>query len=506
MDDTDEERDGWVADGELQRYSGFETDRDTDSSAGEGAVSGGLRRPTRRALLRAGALALGGATAGCPSPFGSGGPGTDTTPTEFSTPTRTPEDSSTPNATPTESETDPSPETGTETDTPRSTPSPEAPGVLYVAPDGDEGNVGSQTAPLASLSTALSRAVPGTTVRLRGGTYRPNRTVGAQGLAGTADEPVVVEADPDSDERPVFDFAGATVGGMRFSDCHWLEMRGFGVQNAPSRGLFVERGSSDVLVEDVSVWASGGDPDASGIGVFVLDSREVTLRRVTSQNNYDPSSGGNNADGIGVERSPGTLVDSCVARGNSDDGFDLWQTTETTLRHCWSYDNGYDPDGSEAGDGDGFKLGGGDASGANVVRRCVAFDNRVRGFDDNGTTRPVTLYNCTAWRNPIDFRLGCRFDLTEPVCPTHRLRNNLSAGGEVQLTPFVDSVANSWDLDVETPGFASIDRDDDAFLHLTADSPAVDAGVDVGLSYRGGAPDLGAFEFEPPQTPTEQRP
>jgi hypothetical protein len=377
-----------------------------------------------------------------------------------------------------------------------------------VAPDGDDGNAGGRTDPLRGLSAALERAVPGTTVRLRGGTYRPNRTIGGRSLGGTPGEPVVVEADPAADERPVFDFANADVGGMRFSDCQWLELSGFSVWNAPSRGLFVERGSSDVLVEDVSVFASGGDPDASGVGVFVFDSRRVTLRRVTSQNNYDPSSGGNNADGIAIERSPGTLVESCVSRGNSDDGIDLWQTTETTVRQCWSYDNGYAPDGTAAGDGDGFKLGGGNGSGDNLVRRCLAFDNRVRGFDDNGATRPVTLYNCTAWRNAVDFRLGCRFDLEEPACPAHRLRNNLSAGGDVQLSPFVDSAANSWEREIDDPRFASTDREDEEFLHLSADSPAVDAGVDVGLSYRGDAPDLGAFEFVPASTPTprESRP
>jgi len=190
-------------------------------------------------------------------------------------------------------------------------------------------------------------------------------------------------------------------------------------------------------------------------------------------------------------------VDGCVARGNSDDGIDLWETTGATVRRCWSYDNGYDPDGNAAGDGDGFKLGGGDESGDNVVRRCVAFNNRVRGFDDNGASRPLTLYNCTAWRNPVDFRLGCRFDVADPACPAHRLRNNLHAGGDLQLSPFVDSAANSWDLGIDEPGFASTDRDDTDFLHLSAGSPAVDAGVDVGLSYRGDAPDLGAFEFDP---------
>jgi hypothetical protein len=33
-------------------------------------------------------------------------------------------------------------------------------------------------------------------------------------------------------------------------------------------------------------------------------------------------------------------------------------------------------------------------------------------------------------------------------------------------------------------------------FHLQANSPAIDAGVDVGLPYNGAAPDLGAFEYE----------
>lgn len=481
-------------------------DDEHDEGGAEEPGSRSRQRPTRRALLEASALALAGATAGCPGPLRTDGPGSEPTPTRTSTPTRTPDGSPGPDATATGNETDAPPGTGTET--PNSTPTSAEPQLLYVAPDGDDGNAGNRREPLRGLSTALSRAGPGTTVLLRGGTYRPNRTLGASGLAGTPEEPVVVEADPAADERPVFDFANADVGGMRFSDCQWLELSGFSVWNAPSRGLFVEGGSSDVLVEDVSVFASGGDPDASGVGIFVLDSRSITLRRISSQNNYDPSSGGNNADGIAVERSPGTLVASCVSRGNSDDGVDLWQTTETTVRQCWSYDNGYAPDGTAAGDGDGFKLGGGNGSGDNLVRRCVAFDNGVRGFDDNGATRPVTLYNNTAWRNAIDFRLGCRFDLAEPACPAHRLRNNLSAGGDVQLSPLVDSAANSWERGFDDPRFASTDREDEAFLHLSADSPAIDAGVDVGLSYRGDAPDLGAFEFVPASTPTprESRP
>ena len=167
-----------------------------------------------------------------------------------------------------------------------------------------------------------------------------------------------------------------------------------------------------------------------------------------------------NADGIDVERSPGTLVDSCLARGNSDDGIDLWQTTRTTVQRCWASDNGYGPDGNAAGDGDGFKLVGGDESGDNVVRRCVAFDNRARGFDDDLASQRLVLYNCTAWRNPVNFRLGCHREAGTSVCPPHRLRNNLSADGAVELSPAVDSAASSWDLGVADPAFASTDRSD----------------------------------------------
>ncbi|HEX7412351.1 MAG TPA: choice-of-anchor Q domain-containing protein, partial [Bacteroidales bacterium] len=38
-------------------------------------------------------------------------------------------------------------------------------------------------------------------------------------------------------------------------------------------------------------------------------------------------------------------------------------------------------------------------------------------------------------------------------------------------------------LFVSSPGF-----------HLKAGSPAIDAGIDVGLPYKGSAPDMGAFE------------
>ncbi|QSG11344.1 hypothetical protein HSBGL_0914 [Halapricum desulfuricans] len=366
--------------------------------------------------------------------------------------------------------------------------------TLYVAPDGRAGAAGSRAEPLDSLSDAMVAATPGTTVVLRGGTYDREQTVGARNVSGVDGAPIRIV--PEYGEFPVFDFARSSTGGFRFSDCHWVELHGVEIRRAPSRGLFVEDGSSHVVVQNVTVRDSGGDPDASGAGVFVLDSSAVTLSGVVSTGNYDPTSGGRNADGIAVERSPGTLVEACVAAGNSDDGFDLWRSTDVTLRRCRAFDNGWTPDGSRGGDGNGFKLGGGGDSGDNRLEFCVAYGNRVRGFDDNGATRRLTLYNCTAWNNPVNFRLGCRMTITSmPICPPHRLRNNASYRGRTAFSPLADSRANTWDLNIRDPMFASLDPDDADFLRLTAESRAVDAGVDVGLPYHGARPDLGAFEY-----------
>ncbi len=54
------------------------------------------------------------------------------------------------------------------------------------------------------------------------------------------------------------------------------------------------------------------------------------------------------------------------------------------------------------------------------------------------------------------------------------------------------SMAGSGDVSAADPGFVNVQQFD---FHLKANSPAVDAGVDVGLSFTGSAPDLGAYEF-----------
>ena len=65
---------------------------------------------------------------------------------------------------------------------------------------------------------------------------------------------------------------------------------------------------------------------------------------------------------------------------------------------------------------------------------------------------------------------------------------------------FLGSGATDNNAVYQDPLFENVSEGD---FHLRAGSPAIDAGVDVGLPYNGDAPDLGAFEYD--QATTESR-
>jgi len=355
----------------------------------------------------------------------------------------------------------------------------------YLAPDGDDANSGTESQPFGSLQTLLSSLSAGDTGYARGGTYYPTGYADGSAQEGTSSSPIRLEGYPGED--PVFDFSNDTYGGLRLWNCAYWELRNFTVRNAPSYGIYLFGGTQYTLIENVTVDSSGGDPNTSGGGITAYNAPDTTIRNCVSKNNYDPSSGGGNADGIAIDTSPRSVVEDCVSHGNSDDGFDLWEAEDQTMRGCVAYNNGWDPDGNTAGDGNGFKLGGGTTSGGHRIERCVSYQNRSRGFHYNEANIPVEIVNCTAWDNSTNFWFAE---------VQHVLRNNLSYQGTLSLGSAIDDQYNSWNLGIDNPSFESTDPTSSDFLRLSPDSPAIDAGTDVGLSYAGDAPDLGAYEAD----------
>jgi hypothetical protein len=135
-------------------------------------------------------------------------------------------------------------------------------------------------------------------------------------------------------------------------------------------------------------------------------------------------------------------------------GFDAWMfTSPITVEGSVAYGNGVNrwnfPD--FAGDGNGFKMGGGDPDPAadHVIRHSIAFSNIAHGFTDNGNPGSITFDHDTAYANP---KTG--FDVDSG---TSRLTANLSVrnGTAVALGRSTGS-GNSWNLP-SVPALASTD-------------------------------------------------
>ncbi len=121
-----------------------------------------------------------------------------------------------------------------------------------------------------------------------------------------------------------------------------------------------------------------------------------------------------NADGFAPKLGvgPGNVFEDCVAYGNVDDGFDLYNKVEkgpnapVTLRNCVAYLNGIwvDPEDPShvirgGGGGNGFKLGGEGMPVGHVVESCTAFKNSMAGFSDNFNPGAIRLTGCVSIDN-----------------------------------------------------------------------------------------------------------
>jgi len=361
----------------------------------------------------------------------------------------------------------------------------------YVATDGNDSNPGTKSEPFGSVKKATEEMSAGDLTYVRGGTYEMDDILGIWGKSGTESNPIRLEGYPG--ERPVLKWGGGTsnweaAGGIRIANSSYWEIRNLEIRDSPYKGINIY-GDSEAhnnVIEDVEVHHNNLP------GVHIAgNAKHNVLRNVVSHDNYDFQSDGGNADGIQITGGEATdnRVIKCTSYANSDDGFDFWEATDNRIYRSIACDNGRDE-----GNGNGFKLGGGDNSGRQEVVRCIAYQNRARGFDHNGANETITLYNNTSWNNGGQ---NYRFS------GSHVLKNNISHKGSASLDGSVTDEANSWNMGISDPMFTSIDDSTDEFLVPTEDSPVVDAGVVVEVEYEGEHPDLGAFETSASATDTE---
>lgn len=293
--------------------------------------------------------------------------------------------------------------------------------TIYVSPDGSAEGDGSEANPY-DINTAIKFVQPGQTIVLAGGRYEFEDDLKiVRGIDGEAEQPITLMAAPDAAERPVFDFM-KTAKGFTAGGNYWV-IKGIDVTgSADGQKGFCVAGSY-CTIEDVNTYYNGntGLQVARYWGYDSKDSgmwpHDVLIKNCTSYDNSD--SGFEDADGFAAKLTVGDNIvfDGCISHHNADDGWDLFAKSElgqigsVQIKNCVAYMNGYihikdredivaaklrgeftqqegfisDEAGSlvDAGNGNGFKLGGEGLKGGHELIGCMSFMNKANGITSN---------------------------------------------------------------------------------------------------------------------------
>ena len=277
--------------------------------------------------------------------------------------------------------------------------------VIYVGPDATSDGVGTKENPI-DIYTAVKFVSPGQKIVLLSGTYNLESTVTVQpGIDGTESQPIIMAAESSTD-RPVFDF-GKNCEGMVLAGDHWY-YQGFDVTNSANAKDGIRLCGSSCTVDNVRTYHNGN----TGLQISRFTSTDTKeewpsnnlVLNCTSYGNADE--GYEDADGFAAKLTigEGNTFDGCIAYNNADDGWDLFAKVETgsigavTIQNCVAYGNGYLEDGTDAGNGNGFKMGGSSMSGYHKLINSVAFDNKAKGIDSNSCP-DIQVTNSTSYNN-----------------------------------------------------------------------------------------------------------
>jgi len=383
--------------------------------------------------------------------------------------------------------------------------------TYYVATNGSDSATGNTIdTPFHSLAKAASVASPGNLIYIRGGIYTTNATISiSSNHNGSAASPIRVRAYPG--EHPILNFSpqafNSSNRGINLS-ASWWQFYGLEIENAGDNGMNVS-GSSNII--ELCSFHNCSD---TGLQLSHPASSNLVLN-CDGYHNCDAPTLGQNADGIDAKLAglgPDNVLSGCRAWENCDDGFDLFAAPfPVIITNCWAFRNGTNLLNLAGfqGNGNGFKLGGGNIPAANRIYNSLAFGHPQNGFDQNDNAAGLTVDQNTSWNNSRNF------DLNHGTITTgqHVIQNNLSIGGTNADTFASGSilVSNSWQVitspAANTNDVISIDtsfataprRDDGSLPEMPLMRPMpngrlVDMGANIGLPFSGAAPDLGAFE------------
>ena len=278
---------------------------------------------------------------------------------------------------------------------------------IYVAPDGMYYGNGTKEHPY-DIITAIKSVIPGQTIILMEGTYYLESGLRIErGINGTEENPIRLIADPEAKTRPVIDFkgmgSGITHGG------NWWYFYGFDVTNTYDGYKGIQVSGNNNVFDQINTYYNGN----TGLQISRYHVADLTIDTWPANNLIlncsswgNADSGYEDADGFAAKLTigEGNVFDGCVAHHNADDGWDLFAKIATgeigmvVIKNCVAYSNGFLEDGTIAGNGNGFKMGGDSLPGQHQLINSIAFNNRAKGIDSNSCP-DIVVKNCISYNN-----------------------------------------------------------------------------------------------------------
>lgn len=263
------------------------------------------------------------------------------------------------------------------------------------------------------IYNAVAYAKAGQKILLLEGDYKvANNLLIPFGINGTSEKPIYMMPEKVG-TRVVLDFKGTTGEGLTLCGNYWYIQNIDVTHSANGKDGIHVAGSYNVL-DCVDTYENGN----TGIQISRFSNVQAksdwpaynTIKNCTSHNNAD--AGYEDADGFAAKLTigKGNVFLGCIAHNNADDGWDLFAKVETgniptvVIMNCVAYANGFLEDGTNAGNGNGFKMGGSSLSAGHVLLNSIAFDNKAKGIDSNSCPDNVVV-SSTSYNN-FNYNVG----------------------------------------------------------------------------------------------------
>ena len=384
--------------------------------------------------------------------------------------------------------------------------------VLWVATNGNDNNAGTYAAPYRTIQKAADVVNPGDSVIVRDGTYTSDGNVDLNinvilRRGGTAGNPVVFKSENkwgakiDGSNEVTDDGWGFIFGNREYGNASYVTVENFEFKNIARGALYLTQGSTNITIRGNNINHVGNrctDTDYGNVGIYAWTATDIVVEKniFSDIGRYHPGENGCSL--------------STPYYMNHDHGVYTEQVTRCIIKNNLFYEHksGWAVQIST--------IQGGSSSDISVLNNTFYGHNehRVGQLLVYGSESNLLIANNIFYDSPTE---GVNVHMSSYMTYTNCVvKNNLTYGGVTLLGPEADSGT----ITAGTPtGFTisnNIDNTDPLMVNpgtfnfaLTSNSPAINAGVDVGLTvdYLGnpiiGNPDIGAYEYDsnpaPPQ-------